>query len=264
MQHDGTPHSGQYADVYLDHSAGLARRYPRCEAERAGLPGHAAKLRSARESGLPAPELIAVHAQLPLGEAHSVMRLLPGVALRPTLPLGPDAQRQLANDLGALLGRLSKVDPSRWPEQGDWRRSWLDLASDVRQLVLPKLSPGAGRRALSEVDAAAELAHTAPGGFTHGDLGGANVLVDPDTGQLAGVLDWDSSGPGDPALDLAALSLSIPAPVAALVADLLPDHAEQQRRARVYSATLALQDAVFGLRAGDIRASTAGLARYLD
>jgi aminoglycoside phosphotransferase (APT) family kinase protein len=38
--------------------------------------------------------------------------------------------------------------------------------------------------------------------FIHLDFRGNNILVDPDSGRLAGVIDWGNAAVGDPALDL--------------------------------------------------------------
>ncbi|MBN6057130.1 phosphotransferase, partial [Nonomuraea sp. RK-328] len=125
--------------------------------------------------------------------------------------------------------------------------------------VVPLLGPEPARRAVADVTRALRTAESAPTGFVHGDLGGANVLVarDPEA-AVAGVLDWEAAGPGDPAVDLAALSVSVgpgtrerPAAFPGLAA-----------RADAYAATFALQEAVYGLREGDASAVEAGLAPY--
>lgn len=41
--------------------------------------------------------------------------------------------------------------------------------------------------------------------FVHGDLTDNNILIDPKTGKLAGVLDWNDSAIMDPAIDFAGL-----------------------------------------------------------
>jgi aminoglycoside phosphotransferase (APT) family kinase protein len=43
--------------------------------------------------------------------------------------------------------------------------------------------------------------------FLHGDFGGGNIILHPETGRLAGVIDWGNSQIGDPATDFVWLAL---------------------------------------------------------
>jgi aminoglycoside phosphotransferase (APT) family kinase protein len=255
-------HVGQYADVVVDVGRGVARRVPRYEAERAALPGLVAKLRAASALALPAPPVLGADLEGPLGVAHVELGYVPGVGLRhPSVACLPAAGRErLVRDLTGLLSALRDADLARWPagDDGRWAERWLALRRDVAELVVPRLAPAGVARALADADAAVAAAADAPIALAHGDLGGENVRVDPATGALTGVLDWDSAGPGDPAVDLAALSVSVPAPVV----ERLPATAGDALRARAYARTFALQDAVFGLRRGDAEAARAGLAPY--
>jgi aminoglycoside phosphotransferase (APT) family kinase protein len=65
-------------------------------------------------------------------------------------------------------------------------------------------------RAAWEAGAAAPI--DAPRTWFHGDLHGRNVLVKD--GRLAGVIDWGDMAAGDPACDLAAVWMLLPAPEA--------------------------------------------------
>ncbi|MFI6295573.1 phosphotransferase [Nonomuraea sp. NPDC050790] len=229
---------GEHADVVLDDEAGLAWRFPRYGAPVEPL---AERVRLVRAHGLPAPEVVEVRADC------LVTRLLPGVPLSERTPVDPGA-------LAALLLRLAAV-----PHDGaaTWRAQWPALADEVRRRVAPLLSPGPRRRALAEVEAAVETAASAPAGFVHGDLGGANVLIDQ--GRVSGVLDWDEAGAGDPAVDFAALAVSSPEPVRRALAIRFPDLAG---RATIYAATFALQEAVHGLLHEEPEAVEAGLSSY--
>ncbi|MFI6497086.1 aminoglycoside phosphotransferase family protein [Nonomuraea typhae] len=230
--------SGEHADVVLDDATGLAWRFPR---HGAPVAPPAERITLARAHGLPAPEVIEVRPDC------LVTRLLPGAPLTPDTPLDPDAP-------AALLRLLAAV-----PAAGGtaWRAQWHELEEEVRRRVAPLLSPEAARRALAEAEKARQTADTAPVGFVHGDLGGANVLVED--GRITGILDWDEAGPGDPAVDYAALSVSAPEPARRRLAVHFPD---LDARAQVYAATFALQEAVHGLQHDDHEAVEAGLSSY--
>ena len=262
---------GQYADVLVDTAHGRVLRFPRYESGRAALPSLIKRLRAARRLGLPAPAPLDADPDAPVGAAHLTMELLPGVGLRDEAitALGALQRERLVGDLVKLLAALRSAELAAWPTAdrarwpGYWTDRWLALRERVHADVIPSLDPAAGARAAREVEDAVRAAHEAGAEhLTHGDLGGANVLVDPGDGSLTGVLDWDDSGPGDPAIDLASLAASLPPPVF----DRLCRHDVVARRAlpraRAYAATFALQDAVFGLANDDAAAREAGLATY--
>jgi aminoglycoside phosphotransferase (APT) family kinase protein len=230
---------GEGADVVLDAAAGLAWRFSRHGEQVSAL---AALTRLARAHGLPAPEVVEERA------GCLVTRLVEGVPLAPGVEVAADA-------LVGLLDRLAAVPVDR--DDDGWRSEWTALAVDVEKEIAPLLAPAQRERAVREVRQAVETAGGAPTGFTHGDLGGANVLVSG--GAVSGVLDWGTAGPGDPAVDFAALSVSVSPPVRASLSARFPRLAA---RADAYAATFALQEALYGLRHGDQDAVEAGLAPY--
>ncbi|MEV0202292.1 aminoglycoside phosphotransferase family protein [Nonomuraea sp. NPDC050691] len=232
--------TGESADVVLDDAAGLAWRFPRRPADLASL---AERMRLVRAHGIPAPEMVEVR------DGCLVMRLVRGE------PLAPGREPDLAA-LTGLLERLASV-PLGPPAEPGWREEWRELVDDVRRLVVPLLGAEQARRAVADTMRALETAESAPTRFVHGDLGGANVLISG--GAVAGVLEWEAAGPGDPAVDLAALSVSLVPGIRERLAAAFPDLAA---RADAYAAAFALQEAVYGLAEGDASAVEAGLASY--
>ena len=98
----------------------------------------------------------------------------------------------------------------------------------------------------------------------HGDFGGSNILFDPASWSLTGVIDWSSAGLGDPAVDVAGLisSNSYGEPFLRLCYEVYPEIESMLDRARFYASTFALQEALHGVEAGDEAALTRGLATY--
>ncbi|NUW31450.1 aminoglycoside phosphotransferase family protein [Nonomuraea sp. SMC257] len=257
--------AGESADVVLDDAAGLAWRFPRRPAGRAGLTSLvslaslADRMRLVRAHGIPAPEVVEVR------EDCLVMRLVDGEPLAPGREPDPAALTGLLERLSSVplsSVPLASVPLASVPPAGSGRREeWRELVDDVRRLVVPLLAPEQARRALADATRALRTAGSAPTGFVHGDLGGANILVAGPAGaaRVAGVLDWEAAGPGDPAVDLAALSVSVGPATRERLAAAFPGLAA---RADAYAATFALQEAVYGLREGDASAVEAGLAPY--
>lgn len=167
--------SGWGADVYrLDDR--LVARFPRTEEAARWVDFDQAVL------GLVTASLVsafAVPALVARGKAGSyfpydflICEFVPGVeADRLTAP----AAEALAADLGRALSRIHAVP-----------------VDDART---------AGLREVDWDDSG----YAGPLRFVHGDFRHGNILVDPATGRLTGVIDWGNAAVGDPALDFMAL-----------------------------------------------------------
>jgi len=261
---------GQTSDVVISRGLRQVWRFPRTEAGVSRLGLAAERTRAARALGLPAPEVLDLVPDLAPGRAHLVFRYLPGSGLNPEVlaRLDQPGRRRLCTDLAHVLGQLRAGRVSRWPgPEIGWVERWELLAEHVRAEVVRGL-PLAGRQlAEAELAAAVQAARGAPAGLLHGDLGSSNLLVDPADGRLTGVLDWEGAGPGDPAVDLAAIRSTLDKDprqpsLLGLLLEQDPALAADLARAGAYLATFALQEALHGVRTDDDAAWTAGTARY--
>ncbi len=174
-------------------------------------------------SDVPHPGLIAACADLePLGAAFYLMEPVDG--FNPTLglpePHRSDPMLQRAMGFGMVEGllALARIDPDAcglgdlgrwegWAERqvGRWRKQ-LDSYSDLEGYPGPDI-PG-----VDDVGAWLDTHRpaTARKGLMHGDYHFANVLVSPDSGALAAIVDWELSTIGDPLLDLGHLLATWP------------------------------------------------------
>jgi aminoglycoside phosphotransferase (APT) family kinase protein len=127
---------------------------------------------------------------------------------------------RLGQSLGRVLATLSGVpflrsgafaDPNLTVEAGslpDDLRRWAEGYRDTGRLSTWSASDWEGLLAL--VDAADEIVDS--GGapprpvLVHSDLNSKNLLVDPDTWELAAVLDWEFAHAGSPAADVGNLT----------------------------------------------------------
>lgn len=284
---------GQRHDVVLDHAERVAWRFPRTTAALAAFPVSVARTRAAHAVGLPAPEVLAL-LDGPLGTARVGLRQLDGVGMSREVVdcLAPDARNVLVAGLAGLLGALSSVDQVAWPDaptdprpEGSgcsggragaeptarpvcsaqaWQQGWLDLGRRLRSEVLPLIGSEPGQLAAQADIVAAETTAGSVGayGLTHADLGGANVLLEVSTGAITGVLDWDDAGPGDPAVDLAAVLAHAPQWLSEAILTADPAVAAMAQRAEAYIRTFALQQALWGVESGVEAEVTSGLAHY--
>lgn len=118
-----------------------------------------------------------------------------------------DVRRAMAADLARVLARLHTLDPaevglgdlgSTSPHVPRLLRRWggqLERARDAERALLER-----ARDAL-----AAAVPPPGPPRLVHGDYRLDNVVVDPATGRVAAVLDWELATLGEPLTDLGTL-----------------------------------------------------------
>lgn len=172
--------------------------------------------------------------------------------------------------LGAFLGALHAfpveravargVAPGSWFEWvAGWRRFWARLAAAV-----PAFDARVARiiRATEEAFLDELIAAERPVTLVHHDLALEHILVDPDAGRIAGVIDWGDAAIGDPAIDFAALAPACdgPALAALLAAYERPRDDGFLRRARSYARLAPFHPLSFGLHTGDTGMVARGLA----
>jgi aminoglycoside phosphotransferase (APT) family kinase protein len=140
----------------------------------------------------------------------------PFVGYRPLPGVGADRAGEsgragLAADIGALLGRLHRIDPSRVrPTPDGWEREpWENLRAELtadadlaRPLLPPDLLTSAEPYLAGQVSPPPQ---DGPLRFIHADICPDHVIVDPATGRLTGLIDFTDAMAGDPVLDFVGL-----------------------------------------------------------
>jgi hygromycin-B 4-O-kinase len=179
--------------------------------DHAGYEKDAFVARTLAGPGLPVPEVVAIGA-VGAGLTLCISRRAAGVRLHDT-PLA-DAERlapALLNVLDALAGAditgldgFGAFDAQGRGRSASWREHLLrfNAGADAWLSRLPAADAATSARALAEIERLAPAAPI-PRGLVHGDLGGANLIVDG--AEVTGVIDWDRALAGDPAYDEANL-----------------------------------------------------------
>ncbi|HHX03719.1 MAG TPA: aminoglycoside phosphotransferase family protein [Tissierellia bacterium] len=100
--------------------------------------------------------------------------------------------------------------------------------------------------------------------LTHGDFGTSNIIYDVKSGKVSGVIDFGQVALDDPAIDIASLicPMGYGEDFSQHLVRAYPQMLALLPRARFYSSTFALQEALFGLETGDQKAFEAGIAPY--
>jgi aminoglycoside phosphotransferase (APT) family kinase protein len=211
-----TPLEGGWSgQTFLAEVAGersVVRVYPPGARGPAAAEVDAAKLRLVR--GLvPVPEVLEVRPAKPEEDRPGLLvtSYLPGVRGDELLPtLDADGLTCVGAQLGGLVADLGgmpmlKAGPFTDPDLaiGDFGLDGLPNYVEVRLPELGHLSPDEldGLRGVA-LDAQALLDTVGRFCLVHSDLNPKNLLLDPDTLALTGVLDWEFSHAGHPFTDL--------------------------------------------------------------
>ncbi|CAM3808753.1 phosphotransferase family protein [Mesobacillus thioparans] len=96
----------------------------------------------------------------------------------------------------------------------------------------------------------------------HGDFGASNILWNPGSYEISGIIDFGGSGLGDPAYDFAGILASYGEEFFNMCISLYPGGAEIADRVKFYKSTFALQEALHGVENDDTQAFENGIQDY--
>jgi aminoglycoside 2''-phosphotransferase len=215
---------------------------------------------------IPRPSITSLDSPTP-GDVFMGYPALPGVALSRECyaALSPDARQRAADSAATFLRRLHAQPVEAVLACGlemiPPLQIWARLYDRIKERLFPLLTASAVRwtRDLFEGFLRAPEHVDLPLCLIHGDFGGSNILVDRQTGELTGVIDFSSAHLNDPAVDLAAAS-TIGSDFLQRLAHTYPVADTTFSRVAFYRGTFGLQEALFGVEAGDKAAVEAGLA----
>jgi aminoglycoside 2''-phosphotransferase len=220
---------------------------------------------------VPAPMFLNLD-QEKVGEAFVGYRLIPGEPLRRELFWMIDSKeviRRLASQVAAFLRSLHSVVVeealrSELPVHDTYEES-ADIYARIREKLFGYMRPDAREWATGHFE-----------GFLndvtnfeyepvlkHGDFGPSNILFDKEKKIVTGVIDFGSSGMGDPAYDFAGLLSGYGEGFIDCCGDVYSEVKVLMRRIRFYQGTFALLEALFGVENGDEEAFEAGLKEYV-
>lgn len=250
-------------------------RFPRTETALTNLKREAALLaRLADSAPLPIPRPTHACTEGRLGGVFLGYRVVQGQSFRREdwLSLTATERAQTAADLGRFLRWLhvrAASDAADLPLRRGiaGREHWRDMHAEFTTKLFPLMS-GAGREAVSA--RYAEYQTTGKAGaadgwqaLVHGDFGPSNILWDPESRRITGVIDFGSAGLGDPAVDIAALVGPVSYEgIFELLTPSYPEAGALLSRAQYYASTFALQEALYALSARDAGLLERCLASY--
>ena len=147
----------------------------------------------------------------------------------------------------------------------DTREVCVDLYRRMREKLFPHMRPDARAWAADHFETF--LGHMDNFEYQpvlkHSDFGTSNILFDPASRSVRGILDFGSACLGDPAYDFAGLLSSYGEGFLHRCTGVYPELEEFLPRVRFYQGTFALYEALFGVEHGDDQAFRAGMAQYV-
>jgi aminoglycoside phosphotransferase (APT) family kinase protein len=223
-QHLGVPMMGLvrigrgfYSEVYRVSLDGR----PDCIVKGFKFPGYAAQERAqlellARHAPLKLPAVYAVHEQAPdLPFEALIMETIPGInASQIAFPDAATRERFADALVDNLLAWHAVRHPAGFgPIEGPFHETWLDflgarIGAYQQAVHAPQHAGTVSAYVLRVIDRSFErraeiLAHcSAVASLIHGDYNLWNVMADPDTFEVTGVIDPIDGGWGDPEIDL--------------------------------------------------------------
>ena len=264
--------AGQFNHVAVVNRA-IIFRFPRYADQARRLAHHANLLRQIREHlnlAIPNPIYLGLDSDLP-GEAFIGYPIIPGVPLRrDTLSAAsPQAVQTIVCQLATFPRLLHALPPPlATPDTVnlDGPDRWADLYARIQARLFRHMSPGARSDVSRHFESHPEDARSFDYEpvIRHGDFGTGNILFDPASESVRGVIDFDFAGLGDPATDLAVVLA--PGGFGDRLAEQFRAHYPvtdaMLARCDFYRGTWALQEALHGIESGDLPAFERGIAPY--
>jgi aminoglycoside 2''-phosphotransferase len=173
---------------------------------------------------------------------------------------------RFAAQLAGFLADLHQIQPQ---EIGldlaikDTLDEWIEMYTEIQTHLYPLMRPDARGNVSGHFDKFINNPdlHRFEPALRHGDFGSSNILYDPQSLQISGIIDFGSAGLGDPAVDLAAVS-TYGDPFFQKIIEHYPVTGVMLERAAFYRGTFALQEALHGWKNDDQEAFENGMEVY--
>lgn len=172
------------------------------------------------------------------------------------------AARTLAGFLKALHSIPLPLGDLELPID-EQREDWAAMYGEIRQKLFPFMRPDARQEVSANFERALDdsMLWRFDPVIRHGDFGTRNILCDPETMQINGVIDFGAAGIGDPAQDVGAV-WSLGDSLMKHFFDHYPEMRQTLDRVRFLHSTYALQQALYALRDGNVEDFEDGIAQY--
>ncbi|MBI9045288.1 MAG: aminoglycoside phosphotransferase family protein [Anaerolineaceae bacterium] len=262
--------SGENSDVILINRE-IIFRFPKYITGIKSLSNEIAILRTLH-SQLPIPIPIPLYVNLQSenpGEVFTGHKIIPGESLwreKFHKIKEPLIIKKIAKQLAEFIHELHAVPLETLPflkEVNDKVSEVQQLYSDFKHYLYSHMRPDACSSVTRDFESFFENSEIHPFEpcLRHGDFGPSNILYDPAKKKISGVIDFGSTGIGDPAYDLASVSC-FGNDFLNLFCEIYPASDNMLARARFFKSTFALMEALHGAKNNDPQAFENGIKTY--
>lgn len=205
-----------------------------------------------------------------VGEAFMGYRQIPGHPLWPPrfrAIQDEEILNRLAQQIARFLHELHQIPIADLVDEEipvcDTKEEWADIYGRIQAKLFPYMRLDACQTVAQHFEQ-----YLIGSGFSyqpclrHGDFGTGNILFNPQEQCLQGVIDFDFTTFGDPAIDFAGL-LTFGESFVRQMNQTYPELDSYWERIWFYRGTFALIEALFGIENGDEEAFQSGIADYI-
>lgn len=173
---------------------------------------------------------------------------------------------RLASQLVRFLIEIHSISKDKFQlEKNNPREQMVELYQSIQNKLYPFMREGAQQQVSQSFETFLNTKTSSSLNTTlvHGDFGATNILWDPNTYEISGIIDFGGSGLGDPAYDFAGILSSFGDDFFSRCIKLYPNGNEISERVKFYRSTFALQEALHGVENNDDEAFENGIKAYL-
>jgi len=206
---------------------------------------------------------------LEVGRVFGGYKIIKGTSLKKDIFCNITKQQNIAKQLATFLKQLhsipiEKININKMTNDDNYSE-WKNLFEGIQQKLFKFMSKGSkdliSRNFNDFLGQDLNFKQT----VIHGDFGPSNIIFDPRSKLISGIIDFNEVSIGDPAIDIASLigPFGYGEDFVKTFESTYPNVQELMKRAKFYSSTFALQEALFGIEVGDEKAFEEGIKEYL-
>ena len=178
------------------------------------------------------------------------------------------ARKKMAAQLASFLQSLHQISApeivSDLPRR-DNPQEWADMYHRIQDKLYPAMRPDARRQVSEHFENFLDQPnrYVFEPRLRHGDFGPGNIIYNPESLSIVGIIDFGGIAIGDPARDFAGLFKSYGEAFTKMCTSIYPEMEQTYDRVIFYCGTFALQEALFGVENDDKDAFQAGMEEYV-
>jgi aminoglycoside 2''-phosphotransferase len=172
---------------------------------------------------------------------------------------------KLSSQLVNFLVEIHSIPKNKLSlDENNPREQIVNLYQKIQNKLYPFMSVEAQRQISHSFETFlnSEICQNLNTSLVHGDFGATNILWEPHTKEISGIIDFGGSGIGDPAYDFAGILSSYGEDFYSMCLNLYPNGTEIAERVKFYRSTFALQEALHGVENDDAAAFENGIKAY--